>query len=270
MRIRLLCTLTIIGMTSFGSAALSKSTANGLQIETGNQLVRGKYFLLDLGYQPENKPITIQVGVRNTQASRLQLDAFKFSENLAVRWVPTNDPHKLETRSTLAPGELRELEVRIMPSKIGEFPYFVFSSAGKTVSIVGFGYTLAPTTVVVETGGQYWSGYADAYSSYKLCTGPAPPRYHIDPRATGVNARTVEGQHGRSCAAYMHCIPQGVDDSDACYAIDIQGHLKWASFFGGWDDEKEFVKVDVRLRAKYNLSPSDPVLSAINSKRPQH
>jgi hypothetical protein len=269
MRFSLLCVIAILGIISFTPVAFCNSTANGLQIEIGDQKLKSKYFLLDLGYQPENRPITIRVGVRNTRSSSLQLDAFKYSENLDVRWTLTNDPHKLETRSTLTPGELRELEVRIMPSRVGEFPYFVFSSGGKPVSIFGFGYTLAPTSIVVETGGAYWSGYADAYSNYKLCAGPAPPRYHIDSKATGVSAHTVEGQHGRNCNAYMHCKPQGIDDSDACYAIEIQGHLKWASFFGGWDDQKEFVKVDVRLRAKYDLTPSDPTLSAIKPKIPQ-
>jgi hypothetical protein len=269
MRFLLFGILAIVALTSLTSVAMCSTPTSGLQIEMGNQTVRGRAFLLNLGYQQENNSVTIRIGVRNTKPSRLILDVFKFSENLDVHWAATNDPHKLETRSTLAPGELRELEVRIMPSKVAEFPYFTFFSAGQPVSVFGIGYALAPKTYSVDSGGEYWSGYADAYSQYKLCAGPAPPQYHIDSTATHVDAHTVQGQHGRSCQAYMHCVPQRVDDADACYAIEIQGHLKWASFWGGWDDQKEFVKVDVRLRARYNLIPSDPVLSTVKLKSAQ-
>jgi hypothetical protein len=257
-------------------ATLAATVESGVQIELNKQIVKGEAFLVDLGYQAESMPVTVSIGVRNTKPYRLQLDAFKFSDNLDVRWTTTNDPHKLETRSTLAPGELRQLTVRLMPAQSPEFPYLVLFSKRQPISTIAIGYMLAPKVYTVDTGGDYWSGYPDSFLTtggwsprYELCTGPAPFQYHINPQVTHVDAHTVEGQHGRSCSGWMHCIPERVDDTDVCYGIEIEGHLKRASFFGGWDDEKEFVKVNVRLRARYDLSPSQPSLSVVKLKAPK-
>jgi hypothetical protein len=278
MRKLALCWTLPLLLTGFLSGvAWAAPSDGGLQIELEKQVAKGKAFLVDLGYQAENTPVTLSIGIRNTRPYRLQLDAFKFGDNLDVRWATTNDLHKLETRSTLAPGELRELTVRLMPAQSAEFPYLVLFSKKLPISTIAIGYMLAPKVYTVDTGGDYWSGLPDSPNNtdgwsprYELCAGPAPFQYHIDPKATHVDAHTVEGQHGRSCSGWMHCIPERVDDTDVCYGIEIQGHLKRASFFGGWDDEKEFVKVNVRLRARYNLAPSTPLLSAVRLKSSQH
>lgn len=260
-------TLMLFLLGPFQGAILAATVESGVQVELDKQIAKGRAFLVDLGYQVESMPVTLSIGVRNTKSYRLQLDAFKFSDNLDVRWATTNDPHKLETRSILAPGELRQLTVRLMPAQSSEFPYIVLSSNRQPLSTIALGYMLSPKVYTVDTGGDYWSGYPPADLAnggwsprYELCAGPAPTQYHINSKATHVDAHTVEGQHGRSCNGYMHCIPERVDDTDVCYGIEIEGHVKRASFFGGWDDEKEFVKVNVRLRAQYNLAPSTPLL----------
>jgi len=270
------CALMLLSLSLFQGATLAATVESGVQIELDKQAVKGKAFLVDLGYQAESMAVTVNIGVRNIKPYRLQLDAFKFGDNLDVRWATTNDPHKLETRSTIAPGELRELTVRLMPAQSTEFPYLVLFSKGQPISTIALGYMLAPKVYTVDTGGDYWSGLpggsynTDGWSPrYELCAGPAPFQYHVNPPATHVDAHTMEGQHGRSCSGWMHCIPERVDDTDVCYGIEIQGHLKWASFFGGWDDEKEFVKVNVRLRARYDLSPGQPSLSEVKLKIPK-
>ena len=267
------CALMLFSLVPFQGATWAVTVERGVQIELDKQVAKGKAFLVDLGYQAESMPVTVSIGVRNIKSYRLQLDAFKFGDNLDVRWATTNDPHKLETRSTLAPGELRQLTVRLMPAQSAEFPYLVLFSKGRPISTIAIGYMLAPKVYTVDTGGDYWSGLPDSPNNtegwsprYELCAGPAPSQYHINPQTTRVDAHTVEGQHERSCSGYMHCIPERVDDTDVCYGIEIEGHLKRASFFGGWDDQKEFVKVRVRLRARYDLSTSQPSLSDVKLK----
>jgi hypothetical protein len=208
---------------------------------------------------------------------------FKFSENLGVRWVETNDPRGLVTRSTLAAGELREAEVQIMPSNDPEFPYVAIFARGKPLLIIGIGYALAPRTYTVQTSGQYWSGYSSKYSSeqlggstqnppYELCTGPAPFHYHLDPSKIGLDGKSVpapdsHAEHPRNCKSFMVCKPGRADNTDVCYKFDIQGHFQGASFFGGWDDIKEWVKVEVRLHAGYDLDPSIPSLSSLKQTK---
>lgn len=237
-----------------------------LSFRLGDTVVSNSRFILDLGIQVENREQTVQLLVRNSSKADQQLDAYKSSQWIDVRWNKSNDEHGLRSRINLKPGDEQVLLVRVMPSsKEDTAPVVVFVSGKSIVGSFGVSYRVDMAEKTGTTGGEFWSPYGlegqqmtpKAY--YKLCTGATPAGYHLKANSLAISAHTVEGGHERNCSSWMDCTPLTPEaDGNACYSFGIEGHWKGADFSHG--DENERVKVAVYITWIWEIADQTPKL----------
>jgi hypothetical protein len=241
---------------------------SALSFRLGDTVVSNTRFILDLGIQVENREQTVQLFVRNSSKADQQLDAFKSSQWIDVRWSKSDDEHGLRSRINLRPGDEQVLVVRVMPSsKEDQAPVIIFVAGKSIVASFGISYTIDMAEKTEKTGGEFWSPYGlegqqmTPKAWYKLCTGATPTGYRLKANSLAISAHTVEGSHERNCGSWMDCNPLPPEaDGNACYSFGIEGHWKGANLSHG--DENERVKVAVEINWVWEIADQTPKLVA--------
>jgi hypothetical protein len=116
-------------------------------------------------------------------------------------------------------------------------------------------YTLFPKRVIpfdLSTPG-YISGNGKRWGPwYDVCSGAAPPAYHLLPERVRFE---VSGDDGRGCGAWVNCEGRQNDSANVCWRFQIQG--KEYKLFQTADETKN---ASARLHVEWELSSQPATL----------
>jgi len=252
--------LVVVPLPSFGEEQAR------LGFALGSDAITSTPFTLDLGIQVDAREKSIQLRVKNLLNTAQTVDVFKDGQSIDIRWDKPNDKMGLRSRTTLAGGDEETVTIRVRPdSSVDSLPVVLFLSSDTVVAAFAVAYRIDLPEKPGSTGGEFWSPYGlegqeiGRKAHYKLCTGAPPIGYHMKADSLKISAHTIEGNHERSCGAWMDCTPTTPDVAGSvCHDIAIQGHWKGGNATSG--DENERVKVAVRITWTYVLDEQVPTL----------